>query len=220
MRPAGALRISGRRACVERDDREEIRLESLPEDLQRHRGRRVEPARGPELGVLQHDARVIDQDVELAVTRFQMPGDFPVVLGTGDVEPNGLDALDALGSELVGGGAALRLVAAGQHDRDAQLAKPTGGFESDPLVRPGDERDFLLSCHGLPPLAGSGERDILRNGKGKTLVPKLRSGNARVRELLLRVRFLDGTRSGASPTGVPKQSLGTRIPTEQHLLET
>ena len=71
-----------------------------------------------------------------------MPGDFLVVLGTGHVEAHGLDGIDALGPELIGGGPAPGLVAAAEDDREPELTQPAGSLEPDALVRPGDERHF------------------------------------------------------------------------------
>ena len=144
IRPAGDLRISGRSVCVRATTAKKFVSNVLPEDLGRHRGRRVEAAGRAEVGVLQRDARVVHQDVELAVAVLQEPGDLLVVLGPGHVEPDGLDVLDPLGLQLLGGGAALRLVAAADDDGDAQLAEPSGRLQADPLVRPGDERDLVL----------------------------------------------------------------------------
>jgi hypothetical protein len=40
--------------------------------------------------------KYIHQNVEFAVAFFQVPGDRAVILGPGDVEPEGLDVSDAL----------------------------------------------------------------------------------------------------------------------------
>ena len=103
----------------------------------------LNPPGAPKSASSSDDARVVDQDVELAVAVLQVPGDRLVVLRPGDVEPDGLDLLDPLGLQRLGGGPALRLVAAADDDRDAQLAEPAGRLQADPLVRPRDERDLV-----------------------------------------------------------------------------
>src|SRR5208337_3658585 len=89
----------------------------------------------------------------------------------GHVASDGFDVLDPLSVQRFGGGAALRLVAAADDDGDAKLSEPPGRLQADPLVRPGDERDFVLRCHGLAPLVngscyGSGWPD--RSGRPLT----------------------------------------------------
>ena len=92
IRPAGDLRISGSSVCVRATTAKKFVSNVLPEDLRRHRGRRVESAGRPEVGIIEQDARVVDQDVELAVALLQDAGRSPVVLRLGDVESDGLDA--------------------------------------------------------------------------------------------------------------------------------
>jgi hypothetical protein len=42
---------------------------------------------------------VLDQDVELDVTRIEMPDDRAMIRRIGDVEPDGLDFLNPLGAQ-------------------------------------------------------------------------------------------------------------------------
>src|SRR5262249_6785377 len=76
------------------------------------------------------------------------PGDLPMVRRLRDVEWERLDLLDPLGLQLLDGSPTLRPVAAADDHRDAQLAEPPGRLQSDPFVRPGDERDLVLRRHG------------------------------------------------------------------------
>src|SRR4051812_10291059 len=87
-----------------------------------------------------------------------MPGDRPVVLRPGHVEPDGFDVLDALGLERVCGRPAVRLIAAADDDGNAQLGEAPGRLQAEPLVGSRDERDLVLICHDHAPRSGDRSR--------------------------------------------------------------
>ena len=77
IRPAGDLRISGRSVCVSATTAKKF----VSNVLRRTSGVTVDVVLNPpgcaEVGVIQQDARVVDQDVELAVTPLQDAGRSP-----------------------------------------------------------------------------------------------------------------------------------------------
>jgi hypothetical protein len=71
-----------------------------------------------------------------------VPDDLLVVLGTSHIEAHHLHAVDALRSELIGGSTPPGLVAAADHDREAELTQAEGGLQPDSLVRSRNECHF------------------------------------------------------------------------------
>ena len=127
MRPAGALRINGSNSCVSATTEKKFVSNVRRTISRRHRACRVEAV--PEIKFLQLDAGIVNQDVEPAVAPFQVFGNLLVVLRTSHIEAHGLDALDALGPERVGGGTPLGLVSAAHDDYHAEFTQLRGQFQ-------------------------------------------------------------------------------------------
>jgi hypothetical protein len=106
IRSVGALLISGRSACVSATTAKKL-VSKIPRRISGFTVAVVFNPPGAPISVsFQRDARVVDQDVELAVSTFKVPGNLLVLLVPCDVEPDGLDVLHAVGTKLVSGGAA------------------------------------------------------------------------------------------------------------------
>ena len=95
IRPAGAA-DQWQQRLRERDDREEIRVERLPQDRFGHAARGVESVRRAEFSTVELNARVVDEDVEPSEPLFQRFGQPSMVVPLPHVEFDRLDVGDSL----------------------------------------------------------------------------------------------------------------------------
>ena len=114
MRPASLFFSSGSNAWVKRDDRKEIRIEGLPQNLCRSCARFVRAT------VVHENASIVHQNVEHAEVLLDRSGDSRIIRRIIDIQLHGA-GIDALFFQRGRRGLALGQVASAQQNGNALL---------------------------------------------------------------------------------------------------
>ena len=95
---------------------------------------------GPKFYVVEHDAGIVDEDVELAELFLKKVGRPLVIFRRRNLELERPHIGHAVREQFLDGFFTLRQIAAGKDDSDSQLPEAASGLQTQTFVRSGDSR--------------------------------------------------------------------------------